>query len=100
MRPPSPERTRGSGTPDAQLLGLQALAHIAADEELGPRFLALTGLDADGLRAGASDPGLLAAVLEFLAAHEADLVAVAEALEVSPATLAAAARQLAGPEWE
>jgi hypothetical protein len=84
----------------AQVLALQALAHLAADPDLGPRFLALTGLDADGLRASADDPGLLAAVLGFLAAHEADLVATAAALNVLPATLAAAARTLAGPDWE
>jgi len=85
---------------DSQILALQALAHVAGNEDLGPRFLALTGLDAAGLRAAASDPALLAAVLEFLAAHEADLLRVAEALSVRPAALAAAARQLAGPHWE
>ena len=76
------------------VLGLQALAHVAADDELGPRFLALTGLDAGGLRAGAADPAILAAVIEFLAAHERDLVACAAAIGVTPETLVAAGASL------
>jgi hypothetical protein len=76
------------------VVGLQALAHVAGDTDLGPRFLALSGLDADGLRAGAGDPALLAAVIDFLSARESDLVACAEALAISPAALAAAASAL------
>ena len=75
--------------------GLQALGHVAGDADLGPRFLALSGLDADGLRAGAGDPALLAAVIDFLAAREADLVACADALALTPAALVAAGAALA-----
>jgi hypothetical protein len=80
------------------VLGLQALAHVAGDADLGPRFLALSGLDADGLRAGAGDPALLAAVIDFLCARESDLVACAEAIAVSPAALVAAGAALARGE--
>jgi hypothetical protein len=79
-----------------EVLGLQALAHVAGDDELGPRFLALTGMDAADLRARAGESAVLAAVLAFLASHEADLVAAAEILGVKPEALAAAGRALAG----
>ena len=78
-----------------EVLGLQALAHVAGDEELGPRFLALTGMDASDLRARAGESGVLAAVIAFLASHEADLIAVSERLGVKPEVLAAAGRTLA-----
>ncbi len=78
------------------VLALRALAHVAGDEALGPRFLAMTGLDAADLRARAGESQVLAGVIEFLAAHEADLVAAAAALGVAPATLAAAGQALVG----
>jgi hypothetical protein len=86
-------------SPAPDVLALMALAHVAGDEVLGPRFLALTGMDAMTLRTRAGDPDVLAAVLDFLAAHDADLVAVASAIDASPERLAAAARALSGG-WE
>ncbi len=58
------------------------------------RLLALTGLDVDELRARLDDPALLGAVLEFLCAHEPDLLAAADALGVAPAELVAARERL------
>jgi hypothetical protein len=43
------------------------------------RFLDLTGLDPDALRAAIGEPATHRAVLDFLCAHEPDLVAAAEA---------------------
>ncbi len=68
---------------------------MLADEARGARLLALTGLTAEDLRAGLGDPATLGAVLEFLCAHEPDLIAAAQALAVAPAELAAAREQLA-----
>ncbi len=79
---------------DAALLALRALAHVAGDDDLGPRLLAVTGLDAAELRARADDPVVLAAVLEFLTSHEPSLIATADALDVSPLRLAAAQQVL------
>jgi hypothetical protein len=79
-----------------EVLGLQALALVAGDEDLGPRFLALSGLDGDALRARAGESLVLAAVIDFLAAHEADLVAVADKLGVKPEALIAAGTTLSG----
>ena len=80
-------------------LALFALAHIAGDETLGPRFLALSGMDAAELRARAGDPDVLAAVVAFLAANEADLIECAAAIGVTPEALAAVATAL-NPQFD
>ncbi|MBU2033198.1 MAG: DUF3572 domain-containing protein, partial [Alphaproteobacteria bacterium] len=46
-------------------------------------------------RDGLTDPAVLSAVLDFLAAHEPDLLAAAEALGVPPERIVAAQRSLA-----
>lgn len=68
---------------------LRALAWVLADAPRAQRFLDLTGLTPDGLRASVADSSTHRAVLDFLCAHEPDLLAAAEALEVPPARLAA-----------
>ena len=83
---------------DPAVLALQALAHVAGDENMGPRFLALTGMDVAELRAKAGEPATLVALLDYLMANEPDLVATAEAIGVTPEQLASAARALGG-EW-
>ena len=75
---------------DPIILGLQALAWVAGQPDVGPRLLGVTGLDADSLRAAAGAPATLAAVLAFLENHEPDLVACADALDVRPQDLVAA----------
>jgi hypothetical protein len=84
---------------DPEVLGLAALASTLGDSRRAQRFLDLTGIGTDELRARAADPALLAALLRFLEAHEPDLIAVAEALGVKPELLIQARRELeqAGP---
>lgn len=77
------------------IVALQALAHVAGDPDLGPRFLALSGLDAAGLRAGAGEPAVLAALIDFLAMRESDLVSCADAIGVKPEALVRAGEALA-----
>ena len=72
---------------DAEALALAALAATLTDERRARRFLDLTGLDADELRARAGERGLLAALLAFLEAHEPDLVEVALAIGIKPEKL-------------
>ena len=69
---------------------LMALAWTLGEPARAERLLALTGLDANGLRARADEPALLAATLAFLEAHEPDLLACAAALDVNPSDLVAA----------
>ena len=79
----------------AATLALRALAHVAGDADLGPRFLDLTGLDVATLRARAGETDVLAAVLGFLDGHEPSLIATAVALDVDPAELVRAQAVLA-----
>jgi hypothetical protein len=78
-----------------ETIALEALGWVLTDEPRAERLLALTGLTPDILRDGLGDRTVLAAVLEFLAGHEADLVAAAIALDLPPEDIAAAARALA-----
>ncbi len=75
------------GPGDAEALALAALAATLTDERRARRFLDLTGMDADELRARAGERGLLAALLAFLEAHEPDLVEVAQAIGIKPEKL-------------
>jgi hypothetical protein len=79
---------------DPETLALAALGWTLSDEARARRLLALTGLDPAALRERLGEPGLLGSVLAFLEAHEPDLVAAAEALNVAPAELVAARRRL------
>ena len=84
----------GEQTNDAELVALRALGWALADERRADRFLALTGLTAATLRARIGEPALLADGLRFLEAHEPDLVACADFLELAPAELVEARRKL------
>lgn len=81
---------------DDAALALHALGWILGEEARAERLLGMTGLDPDGLRAALGDRATLAAILSFLTAYEADLVACAEALDIKPETIAAAAARLEG----
>ena len=86
--------TTNDTPPDAEALALAALAATLTDERRAERFLALTGLSPDGIRARVGERRLLAACLSFLEAHEPDLVAVAAAVGVKPGSLVAARAEL------
>ncbi|WP_298198815.1 DUF3572 family protein [Novosphingobium sp.] len=79
---------------DPQALALGALGWLLQSESRADRLLALTGLTPEALRAGLGDPAVLGAVLDFLAAHEPDLVGAADHLGVAPEVLAHAADRL------
>lgn len=74
---------------------MAALGWVLGEEARAQRLLALTGLTPDTLRQGLGERAVLAAVLDFLAGHEPDLVAAAQALGVAPQELAAASERLA-----
>jgi len=75
-------------------LALRALVWTLAEPNRAHRLLDTTGLTPDDLRARASDPAVLGAALAFLQAYQPDLVACAEALEVTPERLVAAQERL------
>ena len=76
-------------------MSLRALAWVLSDDRRARRFLDLTGLTPVVLRAGIGDREIQLSVLDFLCAHEPDLVAAAESLEVEPRAIAVARESLA-----
>jgi Protein of unknown function (DUF3572) len=79
---------------DFTVIALAALAATLSDARRAQRFIDLTGIGTDELRARAGEPPLLAALIRFLEAHEPDLLAVAEEVGVAPTLLVEARRQL------
>ncbi|WP_443029288.1 DUF3572 domain-containing protein [Sphingomonas sp. TDK1] len=82
---------------NAETVALQALVWILGEPGRAARLLDLTGLDPATLRARAGEPALLAAAIGFLESYEPDLIACADALDLSPAALVDARRQLERP---
>jgi hypothetical protein len=79
---------------EAEAVAIRALAFIANDAELLPRFLAISGIEASGIRRAAREPGFLVGVLDFLLAHEPSLLRFATESRIDPAGVAAARRAL------
>ncbi|TKT76977.1 DUF3572 family protein [Aquamicrobium sp. LC103] len=78
----------------AEGLAIQALAFVASDPQLLPRFLAISGIEAADIRNAAREPGFLAGVLQFILAHEPTLMSFAEAAGIEPALVGKALRAL------
>ncbi len=90
-----PDTNRKSVNMESQTIALMAIGWIVSDGERADRFLSMTGIDPDDLRARLTDPTVLAAALGFLCGFEPDLMACADAIGVAPADIAAAERALA-----
>jgi len=89
---------RESGPDTApEMLALAALGWLLGEPARAQRYLDLTGLDPDGLRASLTNRAVLASALDFLANHEPDLLSAAEALAVAPEDLINAAKDLSRP---
>ena len=94
-------RGRGGRAPkltreDAETLAIRAVAFLAEREDLFLRFVALTGMSVDQLRANLADPVVLGAVLDFVLADEALVLEMATTLEVAADLPARARRMLPG----
>ncbi len=86
-RESNPAKIRGQSDENIIVTALTALAWTLEEPARARRLLDLTGLTPADLRAGAGDRSILAALLDFLAGHEPDLVACAEAIGVGPVDL-------------
>ncbi len=79
---------------EAEAVAVRALGFIASDPELLPRFLAITGIEANSVRRAAREPGFMAGVLQFILAHEPTLMRFAEETGTPPASVGKALRAL------
>ena len=84
----------------AESLAVQALGFLAGDPERLARFLALTGIGPDRIRAAAASPGFLAGVLDHVASEDALVTAFAAEAGIKPEEVERARRILASGEWE
>jgi hypothetical protein len=80
----------------AEVIALQALAWLIADDDLAGRFLGLTGCDGESLRQRADRPEVLGSVLDFLLDDEKTLLDFTQAAEILPDVIGQARRHLPG----
>jgi hypothetical protein len=83
----------------AELLAIQALAFLAADQGRLNRFLMASGIAPQQLRRAAAEPEFLAGILDHLGGEEALLLAFAENAGIDPSDVARARRALPGGSW-
>lgn len=74
----------------AEMIAVDALTFLAEDTARLERFLALSGLGLEHLRAAAAEPGFLAAVLDHLASDETLLLTFAGRAGHDPSAIARA----------
>ena len=84
----------------AESLAVQALGFLAGEPERLARFLALTGLGPDRIRAAAATPRFLAGVLDHVASEDALVTAFAAEAGIKPEEVEMARRILGPGEWE
>ncbi len=75
-------------------LAIAALGFLAAEPDRLSRFLGLSGLGPNNLRAAAADPGFLASVLDYILADEPLVLGLAAEIGEPPERIAAARRAM------
>jgi hypothetical protein len=90
------KRSPSSKPSTATELAIAALGFLAADEKRLTRFLSLSGLEPQSLRAAAREPGFLPGVIEHVAADEDLLTAFAGEYGLDPQEVERARGTLAG----
>lgn len=78
-------------------MAISALGFLASDPERLSRFLAVTGLGPENLRAAAGEPAFLLSVLDYVASDESLLLALAGQLSIRPDAITRAHQRMAGP---
>jgi hypothetical protein len=98
------KRRQSANRQDAQAaaehLAIAALGFIAGEPERLGRFLAMTGIGPDSIRAAAREPQFLLGVLDHLAADEPLLLAFAAENAIDPGEVIKARDTMAGRRWE
>jgi hypothetical protein len=86
-------------TPDAaEILALQALGFVAADDDALNGLQANTGIDQQTLRTRATELEILAGVLDYLLSDEAQLLVFCESVGIDPRLPARARYVITGEE--
>jgi Protein of unknown function (DUF3572) len=93
MQPDSRNRITAE---EAQEIAIKALAFLAGDSERLGRFLAITGLGPENLRAASAQKGFLGQVLHYLSQDESLLLAFAGENGMLPGRVSRACQALIG----
>jgi hypothetical protein len=88
------QSTRSGKAPE--VVGLAALGFLAGEPDRLARFLGLSGMGLEDLRARAGEPALLGAVLDHVLADESLLFLFAEAEALHPSEVGVARQKLPG----
>ena len=81
---------------DAQIIALKALAFLASDGDRISRFMGVTGLTPQEIRAQAAETAFLGGVLEHLRSDQSLLLVFAESENIIPGLIDAACFRLSG----
>jgi uncharacterized protein DUF3572 len=85
---------------DAETIAAQALGFLAGEPQRFARFLALTGVELEDIRASAGSPEILSAVLAHVTSDESLLLAFCAEAHVAPESIAPALAILQGHAFE
>jgi len=91
MRPKTTDSTE-----EAEVTALKALGFLAAEPERLSRFMELSGLDLQAIRAAAGEPAFLGGLLDHLLADDSLLLIFAEEHGLRPERIAQLRRKLPG----
>ena len=80
----------------AETIALQALTWLAGNDELLPVFMGATGASESDVRAGATDPQFLGAVLDFILMEDAWVIACCDKMGLDYGDLQLARQALPG----
>ena len=96
-----PSRGKALSRPEAEAVAVGFLSYLAGEPEQFSRFMALTGLDMEDLRAQAADHQFLLALLDYLLSDEALLLTYCGNEHMPPETVERARIALGGrPETD
>lgn len=82
----------------AEILGLQALSHVAEHEDILIAYLNLSGLTLEELKNSAGDPAILGSILDYFLQNENRLINFCESMDIAPDQLQKARQYLPGGE--
>ena len=80
----------------AEQMAINALQFLTSESDKLERFMSLSGLDPETLRASSADETFLAAILEYLMGDESLLLEFASEYAIPPENIATAMHTLTG----
>ena len=89
-------QSAAENTEEAEVIALHALGFIASDPERLQRFIDLSGLNLQAIRAGAADTAFLGGILDHLLADQTLLLIFAAEHGLKPESVTRLRRKLPG----